>query len=103
MKTLEATLNFFGSVHTIYVQVSDAEAADPHFLTRLRNRLECNPSVLRLRESEEPEWKSLAQRYRKERDAARKEARVLAKQYSELATRVAKESAEKPCFAVLKP
>jgi hypothetical protein len=48
-------------------------------------------------------WEELAKRYKKERDAARKEARVLAKQYSELATRVAKESAEKPCFAILKP
>jgi endo-1,4-beta-D-glucanase Y len=51
----------------------------------------------------EPDWKSLAQRYRKERDAARKESRELARQYSALAKRVAKESAEKPCFSVWQP
>lgn len=96
MRTLEATLNFFGSVHTIYVQVSDAEAADPHFLTRLRNRLECNPTVLRLRESEEPDWKAEAKRLKEEN-------RSLGKQLADALKKVATEDAEQPCFAVVKP
>jgi len=96
LKTLEATLNFFGSVHTIYLQVSDTDAADPHFLTRLRNRLECNPSVLRLRESEEPDWKAEAKRLKEEN-------RSLGKQLADALKKVATEDSVEPCFAVLKP
>jgi hypothetical protein len=96
MKTIRATLNFFGEVHSIYIKVRDEEWADEHFKTKLRNRLESNPVVLRLQESDEPDWKSLAK-------AAQAEAASLGKQLADALKKLNTDSAEEPCFAILKP
>jgi hypothetical protein len=96
MKTIRATLNFFGEVHSIYIKVRDEEWADEHFKTKLRNRLESNPVVLRLQESDEPDYKA-------ERDAARKEVKELARQLADALKKLSTEGVEQPWFAVLKP
>ena len=96
VKTIRATLNFFGEVHSIYIKVRDEEWADEHFKTKLRNRLESNPVVLRLQESDEPDYKA-------ERDTARKEAKELGRQLADALKKLSTESATEPCFAVVKP
>jgi hypothetical protein len=96
MKTIRATLNFVGRVHTIYVHATDDEWADPTFKIKLKNRLEANPVVLRIDESDEPDYKA-------ERDAARKEAKELGRQLAAALKRLSAESAVEPCFAILKP
>jgi hypothetical protein len=49
----------------------------------------------------EPNWKELAQRYRTERDEARKENRELRKQVAELTKKVSDGATEIPFFGVI--
>lgn len=50
----------------------------------------------------EPNWKELAQRYREERDQARKEVKEWRRQCAELTKRLGDQvTDEKPCFMVL--
>ena len=51
----------------------------------------------------EPHWKELAQRYRDERDQARRDVKELGRQLADALKRLSTESAEKPCFAILNP
>jgi hypothetical protein len=90
------TIEFVAKVHSIYVQVSDDEWADPAFKIKLKNRLEANPVVLRIDESDEPDWKSIAK-------AAQAEAASLGKQLADALKRLNELSVEPPCFAILNP
>jgi hypothetical protein len=95
MKTIQATLNFAGEVHTIYVQATDEQWADPQFRVQLKDRLELNPNVLRLRESDEPDWKAIARE-------AQAEAKRFARQVTELTKKLqAFQADERPVFGVV--
>ena len=94
MKTIQATLSFHCEVHSLMIHCSDEQWADPHFRTKLKDRLECNPSVLRLRESDEPDWKAEAKRLKEEN-------RSLGKQLSDALKKVATDDSVGPSFAIL--
>lgn len=97
MKTILVTLDFQGAVHAIRHQVTEEEWNGPQFRAALKDRFERNPTVLRMIESEEPDWKSIAK-------AARAEAKGFAKQVAELTRQIgAARIDEKPCFGVFNP
>jgi len=50
----------------------------------------------------QPNWRELAQRYREERDAARKEAKEFKKMYADLAKQW-NDNVSAPAFAVWQP
>lgn len=97
MKTILITLDFHGAVHAIRHQVTEEEWSDPQFRAALKDRFERNPTVLRMIESEEPDWKSIAK-------AAQAEAKGFAKQVADL-TKKLKDARidEKPFFGVFYP
>ena len=80
----------------VYPRFADELWSDPQFSAQLKERLERNPVVLRLRESEEPDWKTIARE-------AQAEAKVFAKQVVELNKKPMEYRIEKASFRGVSP
>jgi len=68
VKNILITIDFHSSIHSIREQVTDEDWSNPEFRIKLKNRLECNPTVLRMIESDEPDYRQLLKEMTADRD-----------------------------------